>query len=93
MTLTDAQANILRAMREGAELWTWYGASTKRQWTSIGKGLDSRNINLRSVMSLVRAGYLASKHEGYSMTGRTTYTLTPSGLTALAAWEAGREGA
>lgn len=79
MTLTDAQARILRAMLEGARL---YGRIDNPRFALIWGSRPDEHVAQADVLALFRADYI------------TPYfpwpDLTPAGAEALAQWEAGR---
>ncbi|GAA5514323.1 hypothetical protein Dcar01_03078 [Deinococcus carri] len=86
MLPTDAEARVLTALREGAEL--------VRHVRQTGRGpyytLAGRRLSMVTLKELEGRRLVAL--EGGSGQARAAYTLTPAGEAALAAWEAERRG-
>lgn len=82
LKLTEAQARILKAMREGAELWDY---RYMKGGPFLGKGKASAVVlqKLMACKFLHCARLTTTTHE---------YGLTPAGAAALAVWEAEQEG-
>lgn len=85
MTLTDAQARVLKAMRGGGEL-TYMNGLPPILPPAIFIGGEGHS--LRGFNGLNKAGHIeyVEGEIGYFR----TYAITPAGLSALAEWEAGR---
>lgn len=88
MTLTDTQARVLQALRDGGEGRYWYGY--ERGVWSIRTGPESwLGTVAADGRALSEARYVAHacppRGDAYDL-----LALTPAGAEALAQWEAGR---
>lgn len=84
MTLTDAQARILKAMREGAALELEYGGGYRLILSGPGRQITTEDMELL----FWEYEYVDVQWERERI--GAGFTLTPAGAEALAAWEAGR---
>lgn len=81
--LTDPQARVLRALRDGAAL-TMHARSERGPFYTLG----GRRLSVTLLKDLERLRFV-SRSAGVSRTA-VAYELTPAGLVALAHWEAAR---
>lgn len=95
MTLTDAQARILQAMREGEQL-EWVDL-TRHPILITGRVVDGHlaeeQADPDAVLQLTDLLLIHFRYDRATRTryySLTTLALTPAGAEALAQWEAGR---
>jgi len=97
MTLTDAQAQILRAMRVGAKL-EWVDLARYPVLITgrvVGGHLTEEQVDPSAVLKLTDLLLIHFRHDRATRTRYYSLTtlaaaLTPAGAEALAQWEAGR---